>query len=86
MTSSIESSAGCHRRRAGSISLARGRPDLYPEQRIDVTGFKAGIDGEWLVSRVNHTITGSAGFTTSLELETPADDASAPTSESEEAP
>ncbi|WP_454259936.1 phage late control D family protein [Pseudoxanthomonas mexicana] len=69
-----------------AISLARGRPDLYPEQRIVVTGFKAGIDGEWLVARVNHTITGSAGFTTSLELETPADAASAITEESEEAP
>lgn len=69
-----------------SITLARGRPDLYPEQRVDVTGFKVGIDGEWLIARVSHTITGSSGFTTSLELETPAGDMSAPTNESEEEP
>lgn len=67
-----------------AITLAPGRPDLYPEQRIDVTGFKAGIDGEWLIARVSHSITGAAGFTTSLELETPADDMSAPTPEEEE--
>ncbi len=69
-----------------AITLARGRPDVYPEQRIDVTGFKTGIDGEWLVARVSHSITGTAGFTTSLELETPAGDVSAPTPESEEVP
>jgi uncharacterized protein len=69
-----------------AISLALARPDLHPEQRIDVTGFKAGINGEWLLARVNHTITGSTGFMTPLELETPADAASATTEESEEAP
>ncbi|MBD9478530.1 phage late control D family protein [Pseudoxanthomonas sp. PXM02] len=53
-----------------SITLALGRADLYPEQRIDVAGFKEGIDGEWLASRVVHTVTGSAGFTTALDLET----------------
>ncbi|WP_238394663.1 phage late control D family protein [Pseudoxanthomonas wuyuanensis] len=53
-----------------ALILALGRADLYPEQRITVAGFKAGIDGEWLLARTTHTITGSAGFTTALELET----------------
>lgn len=54
-----------------NITLALGQADLYPEQRLDVSGIKEGIDGEWLVERVTHTIDGNAGFTTRLELETP---------------
>lgn len=54
-----------------SYSLALGRPDISPEQRAHVTGFKAEIDAtEWLISKVTHTITGSAGFTTQVEMET----------------
>lgn len=52
-------------------SLALGRADLYPEQRIEVSGFKADIDGRtWLIAETTHSITGSGGFTTSLMLET----------------
>ena len=54
-----------------SYKLALGRPDLYPEQRITVSGFKDVIDAtEWLIAKTTHTITGSAGFTTQLEMET----------------
>ncbi|WP_369969872.1 phage late control D family protein [Stenotrophomonas rhizophila] len=53
-----------------SISLALGRADMYPEQSINVSGFKPEIDGDdWLVSRTTHTITGDGGFTTSVEME-----------------
>lgn len=53
-----------------SCTLALGRADLYPEHSITVSDFKPGIDGTgWLVSKATHTITGSADFTTSLELE-----------------
>ncbi|WP_440866820.1 phage late control D family protein [Symbiopectobacterium purcellii] len=52
-----------------SITLARGRADLYPEMHGTVTGFKAEIDNqEWIISRAEHVIDGS-GFTTRLELE-----------------
>lgn len=52
-----------------SITLARGRADLYPEMHVTVTGFKAEIDNqEWIISRAEHVIDGS-GFTTRLELE-----------------
>lgn len=52
-------------------TLALGRPDLYPEQRVSVSGFKPEIDAtKWLIAKTTHTITGSAGFTTQLEMET----------------
>ena len=51
--------------------LALGRPDLYPEQRVDVSGFKKEIDERtWLISKAAHSIKATGGFTTSLELET----------------
>lgn len=54
-----------------SYSLALGRPDIYPEQRVNVVGFKPIIDAtEWLVVKVRHQINGSSGFTTQLEMET----------------
>ncbi|CAM3783796.1 phage late control D family protein [Xenorhabdus thuongxuanensis] len=52
-----------------SITLARGRADLYPDLIASVVGFKAAIDShQWIISRVVHTISDS-GFTTQLELE-----------------
>lgn len=54
-----------------SYTLALGRPDISPEQHVQVSGFKPEIDAiDWLVVKVGHTITGSAGFTTQLEMET----------------
>ncbi|MCC4600170.1 phage late control D family protein [Xanthomonas melonis] len=51
-------------------TLALGRADLFPEQRIKVSGFKPEIDGQsWLIARTTHTVSGSGGFTTALELE-----------------
>jgi len=51
--------------------MALGRADLYPEQIIRVQGFKAEIDDtRWLIAKATHTISGSEGFTTMLELET----------------
>ncbi|MGO4222121.1 phage late control D family protein [Lysobacter sp. TAF61] len=54
-------------------TLALGRADLYPEQKLRVSGFKREIDEtKWLIAKTTHTISGSAGFTTALELETDA--------------
>ncbi|MGY4888927.1 UNVERIFIED_CONTAM: phage late control D family protein [Xanthomonas axonopodis] len=51
-------------------SLAIGRADLFPEQRITVHGFKPEIDAQsWLIAKATHTVSGSSGFTTALELE-----------------
>lgn len=52
-----------------SITLALGRPDLFPEQPVSVTGFKPIIDStRWIIARVTHNIA-DAGYTTQLELE-----------------
>lgn len=54
-----------------AYTLALGRADLYPEQHVRVSGFKPEIDAiDWLIVKTTHTITGSAGFTTQLEMET----------------
>ena len=51
------------------IVLALGRPDLYPELPVYLSGFKPQIDDEsWLVKCVKHSV-GDGGFTTGLELE-----------------
>lgn len=52
-----------------SITLARGRADLYPEQPAAVEGFKSTIDGKsWTITKCTNTVDGS-GFRTALELE-----------------
>lgn len=57
-----------------SITLARGRADLYPEQPASVSGFKSAIDnGSWTITRCVHDVDGG-GFTTSLELEVKIDE------------
>lgn len=57
-----------------AYTLALGRADLYPEMRGTLRGFgKPQIDdATWLIAKTTHTITGNAGFTTALELETAA--------------
>jgi uncharacterized protein len=53
------------------FTLALGRADLFPEQKLRVRGFKPEIDDTaWLIAKATHSITGSGGFTTQLELET----------------
>lgn len=52
-----------------SITLARGRAELYPEMHATVTGFKADIDTQdWIISKVQHDVD-SNGFTTQLNFE-----------------
>lgn len=52
-----------------SITLAKGRPELFPEVPLKVQGFKPGIDAlQWILTRVNHNIT-DRGYTTAIELE-----------------
>ena len=52
------------------IDLAYGRPDLFPEQPLQVNGFKAEIDARrWLVAETDHTLDASGGLGTKLKLE-----------------
>ncbi|CAE6856274.1 phage late control D family protein [Paraburkholderia domus] len=54
-----------------SYTLALGRPDLYPEIPVYLSGFnKPEIDNEsWLAKKVRHELS-DGGYTTALELET----------------
>ena len=68
-----------------SISLARGRADLFPETPLAVSGFKAVIDAQpWIISKVTHSLN-NGGYTTGLELEVLLSDVSYEASESDEA-
>lgn len=52
-----------------SITLARGRPELFPEIPCAVSGWKPAIDNtDWLITRVTHSLSDS-GYTMTLELE-----------------
>jgi len=52
-----------------SLSLALGNPALYPEQRVQVQGFKPEIDGtDWLIVSTTHRLN-NTGFISELELE-----------------
>jgi len=59
--------------RAGArfnLSLARGRPDLFPEQQLSLSGWKPQIDAaDWLIVETRHSLTGTGGLTTTLNLE-----------------
>jgi uncharacterized protein len=59
--------------RAGArfnLSLARGRPDLFPEQQLSLSGWKPQIDAaDWLIAETRHSLTGNGGLTTTLNLE-----------------
>ncbi|WP_186078667.1 phage late control D family protein [Burkholderia gladioli] len=52
------------------ITLAYGRPDVYPEMPVTLRGFKPEIDGTpWLVKRVASRLDSNGGYTSSLEME-----------------
>lgn len=61
-------------RRAGAkltLPLSWGRPDIFPEKPITVTGFKPEINAEkWIVVSARHQMDGTGGSTTTLNLET----------------
>lgn len=51
------------------ITLATGRPELYPEQPTAVRGFKPQIDeADWVLTKVSHSLTNS-GYTNAISLE-----------------
>jgi phage protein D len=53
-----------------TLSLALGRPDIHPENRATVTGYKSAINAvAWLVTEVTHTVS-DRGYLSALKLET----------------
>jgi phage protein D len=52
------------------MSLALGNPGLIPQSPVNVSGFKAEIDGmDWIAAKVSHNMS-DGGFTSRIELET----------------
>jgi hypothetical protein len=52
-----------------SLTLALGRPDIHPETKATITGYKAAINAvSWLVAEVTHTF-GDRGYTTAIKFE-----------------
>lgn len=54
-----------------SLSLACGRPDLYPERQLSLTGWgKPEIDhDDWLIVSARHQLDSKGGLSTSVQLE-----------------
>ena len=52
-----------------NISLA-GNPALLAEMPLNISGARAGIDGNWISTRATHEISG-AGYTTKIDAEVP---------------
>jgi phage protein D len=53
-----------------TLDLATGRPDVFPEMPVKLTGWPEAITTyEWIVSKTTHKLDGSGGYLTSLELE-----------------
>ncbi len=53
-----------------SLSLAQGRPEIFPELPATVSGWKPVIDStEWLVTKITHTLDGSGGLSGDIEME-----------------
>lgn len=54
-----------------SLTLAEGRPELYPETPVRLRGWKRQVDErEWVVSEVQHRLTDSR-YTSQVQLEAP---------------
>lgn len=52
-----------------SATLAKGRTDIVAESRLVVSGVRTGVDGEWSITRVTHTL--SDKLVTAIEAEVP---------------
>lgn len=79
-TRAARSARGRQDRKGASfaISLAKGRPDIYPERIASVSGFKPQIDAaRWLIAEVQHQLDGSGGLRTSIQMELAGSSASA---------
>ena len=52
------------------LKLALGRPDLFTEMPVEVTGFKPEINStQWTITKCTHSLSKQSGFTTEVELE-----------------
>lgn len=73
--SALEASKAEQRKRArgeSSVTVTMpGNPEIAAEAMMTMAGFRDGVDGEWLVSRVEHYLGPSAGYRCNIEGEKP---------------
>lgn len=79
--------ADLERRKRGqeTVSLTCvGHPSYVAEAPMALSGFRPGVDGEWLINRVTHRIDASSGYVCDIEAEKPnsGDDSQVEVSES----
>jgi phage protein D len=61
-----------------TISLAcTGSPSIAAEAPLTLAGFRPGVDGAWLITRVTHRLDASGGYLCDLEAEEPNSDSEA---------
>ena len=53
-----------------SLTLIPGNPILAAEAKLTLSGFRTGVDGEWVATQVTHDLSDS-GYTSRVEAETP---------------
>jgi len=46
-----------------------GDPAVVAEAPLKASGFRAGVDGEWIVARVEHALDASGGYAMTIEVE-----------------
>lgn len=63
-----EAARGARAVRVLSLTLP-GRADLMAEGRLDLSGFREGVNGQWLIASVTHNM-GPQGWSASVEAET----------------
>lgn len=52
-----------------SIRGLIGNPAISAEQEITVEGFRNGVDGKWVITKVEHKVGGNSAFITDIECE-----------------
>jgi len=66
-----QSSLEAYRRGKSTLSVSLpGRPELAAEGRVILSGFRSGVNGEWSITRVTHSLS-PRGYTTSVTGEVP---------------
>ncbi|MDM5178530.1 contractile injection system protein, VgrG/Pvc8 family [Massilia sp. DJPM01] len=50
-----------------------GRPAFGAEGKLITSGFREGVDNEWVITRVTHSLTKDGGYSCSIEAELPTD-------------
>nr|VFJ91504.1 MAG: hypothetical protein BECKLFY1418B_GA0070995_10269 [Candidatus Kentron sp. LFY] len=53
-----------------SLTLKYGYPALFAEAKLVLSGFRRGVDGKWVATRVSHTL-GDGGYETRVDAEMP---------------